>query len=169
MQKIHENAVSPVIAIMLMLVVTVIIAAVVSGFAGGLVQSNNKAPQANIQGVFYVNGSSNLAVFTHMGGDALDTPNIQIAIRRSQDWGPYQANINGNPVISKTQIYNSAGLYWLNATSGSMDVLVWRPGETMYYLGSNTYTSSDVGKTLILEIDTTDGKLISKSNMMIVS
>lgn len=43
--KRYDSAVSPVIAVMLMLVVTIIIAAVVSGFAGSLVNTNNqKAP-----------------------------------------------------------------------------------------------------------------------------
>ena len=36
MKQYKENAVSPVVGVMLMLVVTIIIAAVVSGFAGGL-------------------------------------------------------------------------------------------------------------------------------------
>jgi FlaG/FlaF family flagellin (archaellin) len=42
----HEDAVSPVVGVMLMLVVTIIIAAVVSGFAGGLFggSSNQKTP-----------------------------------------------------------------------------------------------------------------------------
>ena len=43
-RKIRENegAVSPVVGVMLMLVVTIIIAAVVSGFAGGLIGGNNQ-------------------------------------------------------------------------------------------------------------------------------
>jgi len=40
-----EDAVSPVVGVMLMLVVTIIIAAVVSGFAGGLAGTTQKAPQ----------------------------------------------------------------------------------------------------------------------------
>jgi len=44
-KPVHDNAVSPVVGVMLMLVVTIIIAAVVSGFAGGLIGGNNqKAP-----------------------------------------------------------------------------------------------------------------------------
>ena len=39
MNKTNDSAVSPVIAIMLMLVVTIIIAAVVSGFAGSIVST----------------------------------------------------------------------------------------------------------------------------------
>lgn len=44
-QRMAEDAVSPVIGVMLMLVVTIIIAAVVSGFAGGLAASQETAPQ----------------------------------------------------------------------------------------------------------------------------
>jgi len=40
-----DEAVSPVVGVMLMLVVTIIIAAVVSAFAGGLASSQQKAPQ----------------------------------------------------------------------------------------------------------------------------
>jgi FlaG/FlaF family flagellin (archaellin) len=40
----RDDAVSPIVGVMLMLVVTIIIAAVVSGFAGGLTASAQKAP-----------------------------------------------------------------------------------------------------------------------------
>ncbi len=46
MKQRREDAVSPVVGVMLMLVVTIIIAAVVSGFAGGLASGTDKAPQA---------------------------------------------------------------------------------------------------------------------------
>jgi flagellin-like protein len=45
----NEEGVSPVIGVMLMLVVTIIIAAVVSGFAGGLAGSQEKAPAASFE------------------------------------------------------------------------------------------------------------------------
>ena len=44
MRKNGEDGVSPVIGVMLMLVVTIIIAAVVSGFAGGLIGGQQKSP-----------------------------------------------------------------------------------------------------------------------------
>ena len=49
-RKIYLNnkAVSPVVGVMLMLVVTIIIAAVVSAFAGGLSHGTPKAPQLSI-------------------------------------------------------------------------------------------------------------------------
>lgn len=43
-RKNREDAISPVVGVMLMLVVTIIIAAVVSGFAGGLIGDAKKAP-----------------------------------------------------------------------------------------------------------------------------
>jgi len=44
-REVDENAVSPVVGVMLMLVVTIIIAAIVSGFSSGLIGgSNQKAP-----------------------------------------------------------------------------------------------------------------------------
>lgn len=45
----NEEGVSPVIGVMLMLVVTIIIAAVVSGFAGGLAGTQEKAPAASFE------------------------------------------------------------------------------------------------------------------------
>lgn len=43
-----EDAVSPVVGVMLMLVVTIIIAAVVSAFAGGVGGDRSKTPQATL-------------------------------------------------------------------------------------------------------------------------
>jgi len=50
MRTVYDNdkAVSPVVGVMLMLVVTIIIAAVVSAFAGGLSHGTSKAPQLSI-------------------------------------------------------------------------------------------------------------------------
>lgn len=70
-----DNAVSPVIGVLLMLVVTIIIAAVVSGFAGGLAGGSEKAPQIAL-GVEAKYGGS--IILTHQGGDPLSWSNIEI-------------------------------------------------------------------------------------------
>ena len=46
MKKNSDDAISPVVGVMLMLVVTIIIAAVVSGFSGGLIAGNNQKTPA---------------------------------------------------------------------------------------------------------------------------
>jgi len=47
--RIPDRAVSPVIGVMLMLVVTIIIAAAVSAFAGGMADTGKKAPTASFE------------------------------------------------------------------------------------------------------------------------
>ena len=73
--NLNDNAVSPVVGVMLMLVVTIIIAAVVSGFAGGLSQGNPKAPQMSITAEAH-----NAAYITvdHKGGDTVSGASITI-------------------------------------------------------------------------------------------
>jgi archaeal type IV pilus assembly protein PilA len=57
----NASAVSPVVGVMLMLVVTIIIAAVVSAFAGGLGGSQTKTPQATIvSDEFHISGNLDL-------------------------------------------------------------------------------------------------------------
>jgi hypothetical protein len=77
MKKTKDLAVSPVVGVMLMLIVTIIIAAVVSGFAGGLVGTQQKAPQASIAvGTGYVSGQFDIK-FEHQGGDPILTKDCQ--------------------------------------------------------------------------------------------
>jgi len=59
-RKKGEDAVSPVVGVMLMLVVTIIIAAVVSGFSGGLVGGQHKSPTISMD-VKVVNSGSYIA------------------------------------------------------------------------------------------------------------
>ncbi|MDP2797880.1 MAG: type IV pilin N-terminal domain-containing protein [Methanoregula sp.] len=47
--KSRDDAVSPVVGVMLMLVVTIIIAAVVSAFAGGMAKTTDKAPTVSME------------------------------------------------------------------------------------------------------------------------
>ncbi|HON81217.1 MAG TPA: type IV pilin N-terminal domain-containing protein [Methanoregulaceae archaeon] len=90
MKKQHrknDDAVSPVVGVMLMLVVTIIIAAVVSGFAGGLAGGAKTAPQASIKVKtgygFDTNGvnldKNNFDIsFEHLSGDPIPTKDIEI-------------------------------------------------------------------------------------------
>ncbi|MBP2134048.1 FlaG/FlaF family flagellin (archaellin) [Methanomicrobium sp. W14] len=83
--KSNDNAVSPVVGVMLMLVVTIIIAAVVSAFSGGLTSGQTKAPQANIKGTFSISEGMTIS---HAGGDSLATKDIIFTIRDGSTFGP---------------------------------------------------------------------------------
>jgi len=71
----NEGAVSPVVGVMLMLVVTIIIAAVVSAFAGGVAQSTPKAPQISLGAEAH---NSSYIILDHKGGDTISGSSIII-------------------------------------------------------------------------------------------
>jgi FlaG/FlaF family flagellin (archaellin) len=73
MRKKGEGAVSPVVGVMLMLVVTIIIAAVVSAFAGTLVTGTGKAPTANVE-IHIANGGYNSTSYFMMKVLGVDNP-----------------------------------------------------------------------------------------------
>jgi FlaG/FlaF family flagellin (archaellin) len=79
-----EEAVSPVIGVMLMLVVTIIVAAVVSAFAGGLSSATEKAPQASIEVSLMcgiddgMGGTTDQMLFKHLSGDPIPTKDLAI-------------------------------------------------------------------------------------------
>jgi FlaG/FlaF family flagellin (archaellin) len=82
--KRNEHAVSPVVGVMLMLVVTIIIAAVVSAFAGGLAGTQQKAPQASIDVQILtgadngMGGTTDKMTFTELSGDSIPTKDLAI-------------------------------------------------------------------------------------------
>ena len=64
----NKEAVSPVVGVMLMLVVTLIIAGVVSAFGGGLVSTTSATPQASISSSLTYH---DVLKVQHNGGDSI--------------------------------------------------------------------------------------------------
>ena len=98
-----EDAVSPVVGIMLMLVVTIIIAAIVSGFAGGLAGDAKKTPQVNIKAEY---SQSQGMTIHHLGGDTVNTLDTKVFVKPtrdfSSDYQTWEVNtsalmVNGKP------------------------------------------------------------------------
>ena len=77
-----EDAVSPVIGVMLMLVVTIVIAAVVAAFAGGLATETESAPVAVLDADFYAGDKK--IVLRSLSGDALKLEETAISIQSVQ-------------------------------------------------------------------------------------
>jgi archaeal type IV pilus assembly protein PilA len=84
----NDHGVSPVVGVMLMLSVTVIIAAIVSAAAGGLSGSEKKAPSAILEVHFYENRSYgdsdnpfyvNAMTIEHISGNPLQTKDLSIS------------------------------------------------------------------------------------------
>ena len=73
-----EDAVSPVIGVMLMLVVTIIIAAVVAAFATGMGSDVDMAPAAALDVTVYNDGN---VTITHVSGERLIPEDIKIKLQ----------------------------------------------------------------------------------------
>jgi hypothetical protein len=120
MKQMNNEAVSPVVGVMLMLVVTIIIAAVVSAFAGGLASDEAKAPQATLEVTPMIEGiedtnktnydpdyptgwsAGNGLLFEHKGGDAFSLGEIYVQIQ-SEDT---KIKIGLDDVINATPTYS---------------------------------------------------------------
>ena len=81
-EKGKSRAVSPVVGVMLMLIVTVILAAVVNSFAGGLAGTQERAPAAAFETTIYKSPAPYLGCqmveIKYLSGEPLDTSKLKI-------------------------------------------------------------------------------------------
>ena len=74
----NNRAVSPVVGVMLMLIATIVLAAVVSSFAGGIAEVSEKVPQLVITTSWEID-DNNITV-QHAGGDPVAPDDIRIVL-----------------------------------------------------------------------------------------
>ncbi|MDD1723691.1 MAG: type IV pilin N-terminal domain-containing protein [Methanospirillum sp.] len=121
-EKSRDDGVSPVVGVMLMLVVTIIIAAVVSAYSGGLAAGQKKAPTldatARISNDGYWGGASFFEFKTNSVSDPIPTKDIRMTFTWKAALDP------GNT----TQIIVTGP----NTTAGSIS-------NTHYYSGASGY------------------------------
>jgi archaeal type IV pilus assembly protein PilA len=140
----YSEAVSPVVGVMLMLVVTIIIAAVVSGFAGSLTQSISATPQVTLDAT-YSQGSG--LTITHAGGDSLALSEVTFSTMPSElmgadylsflyDIDPSILNYTMSDGESTAIMSNASGYYYKPA---------FIPGDvlTISYDECNDYVTND--------------------------
>lgn len=139
-----EDAVSPVVGVMLMLVVTIIIAAVVSGFAGGLVTSTQSAPNAvldvkiysaaNVGGIMSKTYAPECTI-DHLSGDPLNTADLKLVFTwknttghtfRSTYDGPGMTNFSKDFTYYS---YNNSSLYMNGNPSAAWGTAVLTTGS----------------------------------------
>ncbi|WP_052418810.1 type IV pilin N-terminal domain-containing protein [Methanolacinia paynteri] len=145
MNRVEKDAVSPVVGVMLMLVVTIIIAAVVSGFAGGLANTQSKAPQAKISATFSVSQGMTI---THDGGDAIPLNDLVFITQNGEGFGPNTESLTTEE-INRSIITDKEGDLVLLNTSGSKSS--FNPGDTLYISAYNCTApilQPDVGSSI---------------------
>jgi flagellin-like protein len=167
----NEEAVSPVIGVILMVVITVIIAAVLAVFAFG-VGAPTQTPQASIKITSIDPANSNLSV-QHYGGGTLRMKDVKLTVE----------TLNGDGVMLETVAYElnstvtgqfSAGdtlLIKTNASEASDEVAIWLNGVALGELGTNQnmvkngdldLTTAGVDSVRVTVIDTPSGSVLSK-------
>jgi len=109
-----DDAVSPVIGVILMVAITVILAAVIASFVLGLGQQNQNAPQASFS-MDYDEGSNDngegMVTIKHNGGDSI--PESELFVR-----GTGFVDTSSESGISNPLDMTSAGS-WDGSTSGT--------------------------------------------------
>jgi archaeal type IV pilus assembly protein PilA len=128
----HSDAVSPVVGVMLMLAVTVMIAAVVSTYAGGYSDGAEKTPQSTIR--VTPNVDQHRIYFEHNGGDTFLLSSVNVVLRSGDNKTSLSVNDIGSSKLNEFEEVGSSG--------GSSDTAV-KAGDTFYIEGKGI--GSDTG------------------------
>ena len=123
-----ENAVSPVIGVILMVAITVILAAVIGAFVLGIGGSQEQVPQASFE--WSTNSSAGAAcnastpldhavAVTHKGGDEINQDNVKLG-GNSCASGTLTA---GNSLHTDTNGGETISLVWESTQSDSTNIL----------------------------------------------
>lgn len=156
----NEEAVSPVIGVILMVAITVILAAVIAAFVFGM-GTPQKAPQASITISSASSTSSNITL-SHSGGDAIDLYKVKAII---------DGNSTSHNII--TLLNGTATQYF---TAG--DILIIKEAPTVQvYLNNVPITSGGQitgnftliqGKVTVTLIDADSSQQISKVSASVI-
>ena len=123
-----DRAVSPVIGVILMVAITVILAAVIGSFVLGLGNSvQQTAPNANFEFDFSETGSGHDVTATHTGGDTIpDGDTLELAGTNESDDGSFSTEFDNYPVNAGSSVSQS------DVKNGSTVSVIWTAegGET---------------------------------------
>lgn len=171
-----DSGVSPVIGVLLMLTLTLIIAAIVNSFAGGLVDTKDKPPAATLQASFFQGQNMdyhwNLTI-NHVSGDPLPTSGVSLILRPSRTFGGDAGN--SFIEIDKLRIRNSTGSNYQTWANGISSM---KAGDTHVIFGNkdditdiepsgiDILADNSIGNTFYLEFYY-DRNLIAKSEVLI--
>lgn len=141
----NEEAVSPVIGVILMVAITVILAAVIAAFVFGM-GTPSKTPQANMQ-ITKADVSDGYIKIEHKGGEPLSLVDFKITLTyggsTQKTWDPVSNTTLGKAMTVGDTLYLNAsdGLVLLNGVSASNTT-----GATVTPAGAFTLTAGQNAK-----------------------
>lgn len=169
MNSDSNDAVSPVIGVMLMLVVTIIIAAFVSTFAGHAFGNTETTPSAAIDVKIISDGGTDsdqyVMLIEHHGGSSIPTSDMQIICYytppSSTGKTMQRGEVTSSTTAVKDMVINGEAIAAVKVPYLN-DVARGKPGDTGTSFGEFTFSSGDVmstganaGTTKVLGFDIT--------------
>ncbi len=149
----NEEAVSPVIGVILMVAITVILAAVIAAFVFGM-GTPTKAPQASLK--FSIDSATDTMSMTHGGGDPIVTGNEKISIVWANDTTQFvSVNVGGTN--------KSANSLSLKDFFGGNETL--SPGQTVKNTNLTGVSKDNIVRITILDVPS--GQFVSESQVSV--
>ncbi|AUV84712.1 type IV pilin (plasmid) [Salinigranum rubrum] len=117
----EDRAVSPVIGVILMVAITVILAAVIGTFVLGLGdQVSESAPQAQFSFDFTTTGSTDIINVTHDGGDSVSADQLSLNVDGTEVWTTDSTTWTEGPSVWSSDVAAGDTLD-LSTTDGAED------------------------------------------------
>ena len=158
----NKEAVSPVVGVMLMLVVTLIIAGVVSAFGGGLVSTTQPTPQASISSSLNYDG---LLKVTHNGGDSIVGSSMDVKAKIISGWNVDMVTdvIIKNSTLARTNKSVTDGTF----QTGDVFTVNWNDVFPIVDGASYSLPPSKGDLVVITVLDKNSGKQISSQTVTV--
>ena len=189
-----EDAVSPIVGVMLMLVATIIVAAIVAAFAGGLAAETDASPNIIISGTY---SQTDGLLLKHLSGDSVS--GVDIYVRPDQGFSTSYYKLSWKAgEIAENDVWNAGDIkeiaakdiqketdgapnsYYSSTTTPYLDISKNSDGyykSTNHDGQSNVFgfnfkgneeKSTAVGKTMIVELHK-DGRIIASTPVKIMA
>jgi len=124
-----DRGVSPVIGVILMVAITVILAAVIGTFVLGLGDSLEQAPQAQLDAE--LNSTSNNVTLSHSGGDAIRVGDLTVNIGSNTGNDLEASNTGDFSANDEFAVGDTMTVTNGTATSGDQFQIIHEPSESI--------------------------------------
>lgn len=150
-----SRAVSPVIGVILMVAITVILAAVIGAFVLGLgEQVGQSTPQASLG--MSVSASSDTITLEHDGGDTIEAANTRLVVEVGSTTYEVPAG------SSNTVILQTGGKAKIANDATPVIAVDWNNDGTYDSTGSNQLTIASGDKVTVTVVDTASGRVVAE-------
>ena len=169
-----EDAVSPIVGVMLMLVATIIVAAIVAAFAGGMAAEVDSSPNIIITGTY---SQTDGLILKHVSGDSVS--GVDIYVRPADGFSTSYHKLSWKSAsIPEYKVWSAGDIIPVGAdkiqpaTDGAPDSGLTVDGEFVTHDdgGSSSFgfkNTGSIGKSMTVEVHK-DGRIIASTTVKIM-